>query len=414
MFRIIYNAVYLCLLFPAAIVFFIINPRRALHELRKSFFHRMGFYPKQSSPKPTLVIRCASLGEVRVAARIVDALSAYHVVISVGTTSAFEYATKNKIGDSCVFTPPDFFFFTKNFFRRMKAKNLILIESELWPELLWSAKDAGMGVFLVNGRFSPKSVSVGKKLKGLIGQVLKNVDYFCVRYDSDKDALNLVGVPDGKIRVTGNIKYVFDGRVKSGFRRDLGFGENDIIITAGSTHKADELALAKAFGILRDKYKNVKMIVVPRHVERASDTLKLFGDSAVLYAAPGNDAGASEKRCFVVGEIGVLEKFYSICDIAVVGGSFGRRGGQDPIEPAFFSKPVVFGPQMKNFAAESGALLSVGGAFSVSDATELSEKLDLLINDAALRNSMGENARKVVGSSAKKDTMAILHGMLRC
>ncbi len=411
--RPIYNIVYFILLFVGGGLFLLINPRRAVKELKKSFFQRIGFYPKFSRGKPALILRCASLGEAKIAAKISDALKDYPLIISVGTVSAYEYAEKNGFGDIVVFTPPDIYPLTKNFFRHFKSQNLILIESELWPELLWSAKDLGVKVFLVNGRFSMKTVSAVKRLRWLLNKVVKNVDYFFVRYPSDRDSLKLVNVPEEKIMVTGNIKNVYETHIPLAAREDFGLKPSDFIITAGSTHKEDEKVIRTVFGDLKEKYDDLKLIIVPRHVERADRVMRTFRDSAAMNFESDKRGFNTDKKCLVVERFGVLDKLYSISDVVLVGGSFGCRGGQDPVEAAYFSKPVIFGPNMKNFAYESEKLLSLGAAFVVKTADELKERIVLLKEKPEVKKKMGENAKTFIETSSKKKTINRLLEMLK-
>lgn len=410
--RIVYNIIYLTLAHFAVALFLIVNPKRCLRELKTSTYQRFGFYPAFQKTKPVVIFRCASLGEARVASKIISSFNEYFKVLCVGTASSYEYALENKLGDLVVFTPPDFYSFTKNFFGHFKPSLVFLIESELWPEFLWSAKDCRCKVYLVNGRFSPRSILAFMKLKSIFRVIFSNVDGFLVRYSSDAEVLRVIGVGNNKIKITGNLKYSFE-KTEEFKRHELGFSNNDFIIVASSTHKEDEEVIADVFEELKEKYNNVKIIIVPRHVERYTQSMALFKDSAVFQVTGKID---SSKKSFIVNKVGILDKIYPVSDLVIVGGSFGRRGGQDPITATFFSKVVIFGPCMQNFLSEVNSLLQAGGAFQVKNKKELLEKIIFLIENPQHRYIMGENAKKsaLENLEAKDRTLNYLKEMMLC
>lgn len=396
--RILYNIVYAVLLVPFAVVFAAAMPLRLRREFNASWKERLGIYPPQSGDAslPSVIVRCASLGETKVALRFIQKISGCRFIIAAGTLSARDCARQYLNERDVVFTPVDLYPFVRRFFSVFRPAAVIFVESDLWPEFLFGARDAGARSILVNGRFSPSSVRLGSKFKKLSREMLSLLEAFLVRYDSDTAALAVVGIAREKIGALGNIKYDFGSAPQQTSRVSMGYSDGDFVIVAGSTHLEDEKALAVALGkgIFASR-PELKIVVVPRHVERAAQTAAIF---KIFAPALLSAARSPAPRCLIVDKNGELEKYYSVASAAFIGGSFGTRGGQEPMTPAFFGKPVIYGPRMSKFADETSRLEAAGGAVRVASASALAEVLEMFAGDPA--------AVAVVGKKAKSAAMA--------
>ncbi len=294
----------------------------------------------------------------------------------------------------------------------------VMIETELWPNILEELHSKGVPVILANGRISDPSFKNYKRIRFIMKRILGCVDRFCMQSGADAERIERLGVPRDKICVTGNMK--FDGQsLPSGpraFGREyLGFAEDDEVIIAGSTHFPEERQLIDVYRQLREKRKRLKLILAPRHVER-TDALRIYIEKSGLayrlfsdiLEQGGNEPGGRD--VLLVDTIGHLRELYSAADVVFIGGSLAKKGGQNPIEAASREKPVVFGPNMSNFREVADIFLQNKAALRVKDAIQLKTVMEELLGDPALKNRMGENARRVIeeNSGAVERTMGVI------
>ncbi|MDI6757475.1 MAG: glycosyltransferase N-terminal domain-containing protein [Endomicrobiia bacterium] len=396
--RIFYNLLYCVLLAPFAAVFAILSPARFARELRASWKERLGIYPASSSAssddEPVVVVRCASLGETKVALKFIPNIKGFRFVIAAGTLSARDYARGYMKARDIVFTPPDIVPFVRNFFVIFRPIAVVFVESDLWPEFLRGAKEAGARAILVNGRFSPSSAAFAGRFKKLSLTALAPMDKFLVRYDSDAASLASIGMPPGKMLALGNIKYDFDVPPVSSDKSSLGYSDTDFLLVAGSTHCEDEKVLASALGDIFTALPNLKLAVVPRHIDRRAETASILSAFApVMQSFVEAETGRTAPRCLIVDKMGELDKYYSIANVAFVGGSFGNRGGQEPMTPAYFAKPIIYGPRMTKFLDETSRLEAAGGAIRASSPRDFAEALGRFIKEPEYAVAVGQKAK---------------------
>jgi len=176
--------------------------------------------------------------------------------------------------------------------------------------------------------------------------------------------------------------------------------DDETLIVAGSTHSGEEEAVIAAFRDIASSMPRIRLLIAPRHVERAKDVesmIRAFGLLPVMVSSiDERRATNDERRVFVLDTIGHLNSIYSIASLVFIGGSLIKHGGQNPIEPAILEKAIIFGPHMFNFREVAAALLESGGAVRISSGAELAEKMRLLLSDKALAGKMGSSARKTV------------------
>jgi len=209
-----------------------------------------------------------------------------------------------------------------------------------------------------------------------------------------------LGLEPARLRGTGNLKFdvalsIPGEEALASLRQEINFPSDSRVMIAGSTHPGEEEMIRSVFFRMREEFPNLRLIIVPRRPERGSEVLNLFRNDPVEVSLLSRPNG-STPVVVVVDRMGYLSRLYSLADVAVVGGSFVPKGGQNPIEPAACGKPVLFGPDMDDFPDVSRWLLEAGGAVQVRNEQELyAECRRLLVNPQQAR-IMGDRARRVV------------------
>jgi 3-deoxy-D-manno-octulosonic-acid transferase len=368
--------------------------RRKFH---KSLWQRFGFYPREiertfnRQPSPvgsTIWLHAVSVGEVAAIKAFWERLrrefQSDKIVISTVTKTGNELAKKFAAKEEAVFyLPLDISFIIRRVLRKIKPKALIIAETEVWPNLISICHSQGIPVFIINGRISDRAFKRYKLIGFALASVLKRIGSICVQTTEDKERFVYLGAPSQNVKVAGNMKYCnVQGSDEdcAKIKAELSISADNLIFTAGSTHKGEEEAVLDVFKRLRTNFKNLYLIIAPRHVERAGDIKRLTEGLPVT----------------VIDKIGALQRVYSISDMVFIGGSLIRHGGHNIIEPAIFGKPVIFGPYMFNFKDVAATFLKAGAAVMVRDAQELEFRCRRLLSDKNERVALGEGAKKVV------------------
>jgi 3-deoxy-D-manno-octulosonic-acid transferase len=311
----------------------------------------------------------------------------------------------------------------------IQPRALILVESELWPNLLWQAQDRGTPVFLVNARISDRSLRGYRRFGFLFRPIF--AQFRGVGCQSPGEAVRLaqLGFPAAAVRVTGNLKFDAakpderSGMDVPGLLRQIGVNKNARLLVAGSTHAGEEAVLAEMLPRLRRRFPDLFLILVPRHFERAGAVGRELEARGVKFIrrsdiTPETALPPGQVQCLLVNSTGELKFFYEQASLVFVGKSLTARGGQNPIEPAALAKPMVFGPNMQNFASVTQSFLAAQGAMQVQTAGELEEALAQLLADDALRARLGERARQVfqnnLGATSRTVEMILQTGAGVC
>ena len=281
-------------------------------------------------------------------------------------------------------------------------------------------KRRNVPVILVNARLSKKSYFGYKRFLFFSKRLFLSFSKICVQSLEDASRFSLLGIPRGRITITGNIKFdqqydFVDREELNKLRQSLLIKPSQKILLAGSTHYGEEAILLDAFSRLKKKYPDLILIIVPRNPDRARSVCRIC-KSAGLFAVTMSEL--EEKKpgqdVIVVDRIGILKMLYAIADMAFVGGSLVRCGGHNPIEPAAFSKPIIFGPNMSDFADISDMLISSGGAVSVQDAESIYNIVSELLTDNQKAGEMGSMAFKVFNANkgAVEKTLNVIEDIL--
>ena len=364
-----------------------------------------GLLPRAPGRK-TVWIHAVSVGEVLSLQNLVHELKVRHpewdLCFSTLTNTGISVAReKLKDADAVFFVPLDFRSAVRRVLKAFRPDILVLAESEFWPNLLREVKRQGKRILLINGRISEGSFKKYGDLGPLSRKIFRNVDLFLVQTGQDKEKLEQLGIEPGRLQVAGNLKSEvhlpdFTADELETFRRRLGMDGREKVVVAGSTGKGEEERLLKAFASARGKRDDLRFILAPRRVERAGEIEKAalalgFRTTRRTQVGPGGDWDV-----LILDTIGELARFYALSDASFVGGSLVDWGGHNILEPAYYGKPVFFGPHMQNFAFLAESFIRAGGARIVRTDEDL-EGMFLLRDEIGLRE-MGGKAKAHLAS----------------
>lgn len=362
--------------------------------------------PAAKSEAPSIWIHAVSVGEVLSLRRIVFELRAKHpswpIYFSTLTNAGYKIARETLRGaEEVFFVPLDFHWVVRRFFAALRPRLFVLAESEFWPHLLRQAGRNCRSVILINGRISQRSFKKYYRWRRLVRPVLGNIDYFLVQTEKDLERLKRIGVPKQKIEVAGNLKVdlflpLVNAEEIRGMRADFGISSEKKIIVAGSTHQGEEAMIFKAFKEAKKNRPDLVLVIAPRHPERSAEVEKA-ATAAGLRVLKRTRAGPGRPwEVLILDTIGELAKFYSLADLAFVGGSLVPHGGQNLLEPAYYGRPICFGKHMENFAALADRFVGSGAARIVLGPEELEDFF--MIQDENALEDMGRKAKELLQS----------------
>lgn len=402
--RLLYN-----LLFPFALL--AILPRylgRMMRRgnFRRNFGQRFARYSPQLrdtfSRGPWVWVHAVSVGELLVALKVIRALHRkqphLRFVVSSTTSTAHSLAESQREDWWVpVYTPIDFSPFVRRAFDAVKPVAVVLTESEMWPNFIWTAARRGIPLVLVNARVSPRSERRYRRFAPFLRSVARHLHGVGLQEPAHAGLWEHLGVGRDRLRVTGSVKFdpVENDLPPRDFRPVLqafGFDTADPILLAGSTHDGEEEILGQALRLLRAQFPATRLLIAPRHVERSADIasrLAAQGWKVAMRNAPPGD-GVSD--ILVINTTGELRDWYACADIVFIGKSLAGRGGQNPVEAILAGRPVLFGPHMENFAALQNALLEIDGAVEIHDAASLAEAATALLSDRDRRTDVAARA----------------------
>jgi 3-deoxy-D-manno-octulosonic-acid transferase len=383
---------------------------------------RFGWY-KHAVPPGGIVVHAASVGEVNAAAPLIRALARQYSGLPITVTS-FTPTGSDRIQTLLthnvfhVYLPLDLPGAVRRFFRYVRPCLLIIMETEIWPNLYFAAARSGIPILLANARISEASMPRYRRMRRLTRATLAHVARIGAQSAADARRLCELGAKADRVEVTGNLKFdlnMADGLHEQGRCLRQSWGRQRPVLLAASTHAGDEEPVLSAFLGLLQSFPQALLILVPRHPQRfqpAARSARAIGLAVQLHSEGA--ACAPTTQCLVVDTMGALLRFYAACDVAFVGGSLDRIGGHNVLEPAALSIPVLVGPHTFNFTDITGQLLASGGAQRVNDAAELERAAARLLGDETLRRQMGAAGLALVrsGQGALSRTLHIIEEML--
>ena len=403
------------LLFP--IVFLFMLPKFLIRMLRRGgygshFEQRLGHFGHNTKARlrehTRIWIHAVSVGEISVAFRFMEAYRKRYpetfFALSTTTSTGHAIARKNlDERDVLFYFPVDFPPIVKKVLGIINPSLLVLVEGELWPNLIRQADQRGIPVALINGRMSERSFRGYRKLRSLMADMLRRVRPICVQSAEDAERMKQLGAPPSQVHCVGTLKFDVAQRNPEGERtacdllHQLGVPDDAIVLLGGSTWPGEEELLCSMYKRLRAKYTNLFLILVPRHVERKEEIMQTLREQNLSFVRRTQISEASSlPDVLFVDTTGELNHFYAVADIVFIGKSLTTHGGQNPIEPAMHGKAVVFGPYMENFPSVVPLFLDANAVIQVKDSSDLEMILEHLIKNPAERMELGDRAKQVV------------------
>lgn len=397
----------------AAVPFFLFR-MLITSRFRKGLAQRLGFYgvvKNELVTEHSIWIQAASVGEVVAALPVIELLRKEYpdekIIITCQTASGRVVARKKLAGQAVVILSPlDLDCLIKNLIRLIRPRILILIETEIWPGMIMTARNNRIPVVIVNGRISEGSFRGYRKFIFLVRPLLQMIDAFGMRSENDATRIRHLGAPAERVTVTGNIK--FDNQAgpeissdeKKEIRDALGLKDTDLLLIGGSTYEGEDQILHNVYRQLLPYFPDLKLLLAPRHLERINRIeafLHSREEEYSRYAVLTRQSGQRKKTGVVILDVlGVLSNLYALATVAFIGRSLRGIGGQNPIEPALIGCPVVFGPHMENFQEIADNLIKAGGAVKIVNEIELKQKLSGLLSNPEERQRMGERAQRAI------------------
>ncbi len=397
-----------------------------------SLRQRMGYLPVSFNfdGEESIWIHAVSVGEaLTVRSLVADLKRRYpnlRIFLSTTTMTGQQVARRNiQDVDEVFYFPFDLAFAVRRTLRLVKPRLFVMMETEIWPNLLRQCQRNGVATVMVNGRISSRSYPRYKLVRPFFRRVLADVDRFCMQNEESARRLIDIGAEPSRVVVTGSLKFdsidgsqasIVEGRGQNRVLRYFRITSGRPVVVAGSTMPNEEQFVLDAFRRIKSNVANPLLVIAPRHPERFAEVAQMARDQAFVTARRTDLPIDAEPRADVVvlDTIGELPQVYQIATAVFVGGSLVDTGGHNILEPAAFGKPVVFGPYVHNFKEITDAFLVHGAAIQVTSARGLEEALLGLLTDPVRRARLGAAARALVESNrgAKDKSLAIIAQLL--
>jgi len=371
---------------------------------RQRIGERFGFF--EGAPLPGGIwIHAVSVGEVQAIEPLVRHLQKQHPELAITLTTSTPTGSERVrllFGREIfhVYFPYDLPWCLQRFLRRIQPCMLVMVETEIWPNLLQLCDEQGIITLLANGRLSERSARGYARLGGFSRRVFGLIRAVAAQSSADAERFVQLGVPRERVRVTGSIK--FDMKIPASVQEQAQvvkrlLGEDRPVWIAASTHEGEEEQVLAAHARILEKIPSALLLLVPRHPERFDRVAALIQRqgyrfvrrSALLPCEP-------DTQVFLVDTMGELPLFLGVADVAFIGGSLVGTGGHNMLEAAAQGVPVVFGPHVFNFTAIAALLKDKEAAVEVRDSRELAEVVSAWLGDASERSRIGENGRRAV------------------
>ena len=406
--RYLYSALFYALL-PFIVLRMLLRSRR-VPDYRRRLAERFGFFAAPSDvAQPAIWVHAVSVGETLAAAPLIESLlQAWpdHRLVVTTTTPTGSERVRALFGDRVfhVYAPWDLPGAVRRFLRRTRPCLLLIMETELWPNMLHYSRARGCRIILANARLSERSARGYARIGGFTRAMLGQLDTVACQSAIDGQRFTALGLPARALQITGSIKFDLElsGSLRmqaAALRRDYAADKRPILVAA-STHAGEDQQILAAFATLKRSAASCLLVIVPRHPERfdAVHTLCESEGWQVLRRSTGVKPTAGDD--IILGDtMGELLLLLGVATVAVMGGSLVRRGGHNVLEAAAWGVPVVTGPHMFNFAAASDLLVSAGAMVMLEDVRQLAPCLVELLDDPQRRLRMGAAALQIMADN---------------
>jgi len=417
---IFYNILFV-LIFPFLLPHYLMRMKKR-GGYSHNFMQRLGIYNDdillQLGGERRVWIHAVSVGELFVALRLMKEWREREpgVLFALTTTTSTAYTIAQrelKEPDVVLYFPVDFPPVMKRAFEYINPRAIMLVEVELWPNLIRMARARGLPVLLVNGRLSDRSFKGYGRIKMFTSRLLPEFDLIGVQSEEDRRRFVKLGADPQRTINFGSAKYdvalatpLGEGDQVLKAMRYAGITSDQLILLGGSTWEGEEDAMVDLYRGLKTRYRNLVLMLAPRHVERVPSIVEHLKPRVGKLVRRSNFKDkpsilpASPPDVFLIDTTGELKHFYAHADIIFIGKSLTQHGGQNIIEPALYGKPVVVGPNMENFTAIMEDFQRAGAIVQVKDLQGLRRAIDDLFFDVEKRKQIGDAARRLVEENA--------------
>jgi 3-deoxy-D-manno-octulosonic-acid transferase len=425
--------VYLLYSFLTVIVFVAVSPYFLYQALRYNKYvgslgQRLGYLPVSFNldGDESIWVHAVSVGEVLTARPLIAELKRryprFKLFLSTTTLTGHQLARRSVPDvDAVLYFPFDWMFTARRTLNLVKPRLFVMMETEIWPNLLRECRRRGVKTVVVNGRISYRSYPRYRLIRPFFRRVLADIDHFCVQGEETARRLIDLGADPARVTVTGSLKFdsldvTQASRGRDRVLRFFRLSPNRPVIVAGSTLRGEEEAVIRAFNRVRTAGSHALLVIAPRHPERSAEVERLCRQEGLSTTRRTELPIDAEPRAdaVILDTIGELAQVYQVATAVFVGGSLVPAGGHNIVEPAVYGKPIVFGPHMENFAEIAETFLRNGAAVQVRSERELDEAIVFLMSDSVRRARVGAAARALVEANrgAKDKTVAVMTGVL--
>ncbi|MBR0192841.1 MAG: 3-deoxy-D-manno-octulosonic acid transferase [Thermoguttaceae bacterium] len=412
MIRLFFNFCYflLLLVFSPVLIYSALFKGKYREGFGEKFFGKAPVLEKKTSRR-RVWIHAVSVGEVNLAASILKEFEKRHpdfeFVVSTTSRTGMELARKKFVGKSVFYAPLDFSWAVRRAMKRVQPDFLVLVELEIWPNLLLTAEKLGVPVVVMNGRLGEKSFRNYSRIRPVMRRVMRTLTLVTAQDEASAERFRALGVAPERVFNVGSIKY--DGAQSDRqnektqrFSRLWNITPDDRIFLAGSTQDPEEEMAVEVFRRLAPTHPELRLILVPRHPERFAEVGKMLEKTEfptqLRTELSENPEENGRAPILLVNTIGELGGWWGTSFVGFVGGSMGSRGGQNMLEPAAFGTCVSFGPNTWNFRDIVKNLLTHDAAVVVRDVDEMTEFVRRTLEDADFARTLGQNAARLVAS----------------
>jgi len=411
----IFQILSLILLSPLLLVKAIISPKYRGRILLRLGIGIEELIQKLPVGQQRIWIHALSVGEVLSAHPLVKELRlarpSITLIFSASTKTGEELARNVMAKEVDLFIPfpLDIFSVTRKFINLIAANLFVLVETDFWPNFIHTINRKGTPAILVNGRISQKSFARYQRFRFIFLPMFKIFKFISMQTESDAKKMIDLGINADRVKALGNLKYDAvlpdmvgwdqEQRPTSFYRQQFGISPEKVVWIAGSTHPGEEVAILTAYKRLSLLFPDLFLVVAPRDVERGREVKEIadkLGLTVRLRTAPLQDEEFPGAPLLILDTMGELSRMYSFCNIAFIGGSLVPDGGHNPLEPAAFAKPILFGPYMDDFTEIASDLLEKDAAIVCHDEDDIFEVMKKLLVNHSIQKQMGEDAQALV------------------
>jgi 3-deoxy-D-manno-octulosonic-acid transferase len=373
----------------------------------KRLGERLGFVPKNN--QKITWIHCVSVGEFLAARVLIDALLSTHkILITTTTQTASDQVLKTYSTQVMhLYFPFDCPDIIQRFIRRIRPEKVLIMETEIWPNLLHYLHKKQIPSFIINARLSEKSFKKYHKYPNFSRETLNKISKILTQDTQSQARFSKLGVEKNILETVGNIKFdqksVVDAHTIKQLKSFIGARQ---VVCFASTHENEEAQIFKAY--LKNPF-SALLLIIPRHPERFELVYELAKSQNLSIVKRSQISTSCNTQVLLGDSMGEMMQYFSLSDVVFMGGSLNLTGGHNMLEPAALSKAILFGNNVFNFTKIAHELLQKNAAYQVQNADELLQKIHCLLNDSDIKESLGNNAKNYFQSQQGALAKILMH-----